>query len=811
MKLPLKWLKDYVDYNVTHKEFASKMLLRGFEVADIIPEMKVSNVVVCTITHIEQHPNAERLRVCNIDIGAENELVIVTNATNVYEGCQVPVALDGAILADGMEIKPTKMRGVLSSGMFCGGAELGINDVEYEGAGADSVLILNNGTKYTNGMRIQEALGLDDVIFDIELTPNRPDCQSIIGLCREAASALGQKFHEPVIKPVAGSGSAADYAKVTVLNPNLCPRYCARVVTDLKIEPSPKWMQLRLKLSGIRPINNIVDITNYVLLEYGHPMHAFDLACIEDAHIVVRNAVEGEVVTTLDGKQRAVTPDMLLIADPHKGVGIAGVMGGLNSEITGNTKVTLFESAVFNAANIRRTTQKLHHSTDSSARFTKGVEAVNAELAVNRAIELVDILGAGRVIGSMIDVCNADISEKVVNADVCHINRILNTKLSGESMAELLSSISIPAEVCENKLRIKVPHFRTDIEDGIETDWDIAEEIGRLYGYDNIEPTLMHGDSFQGRLSRSVIIEDRVKDTMAAMGFMELYNYNFTSPQEYDLLLIPENDEKRNTVRLQNPFGEDQSLMRTTLIGGLLRTMRTNCNKKSGHGRFFEIGNVHFNNPDLPEERKMLGIIAYGGAGNVRNAENFFTLKGIIEKLFEILGIENARFERGGGAYLHPGQKAVVSIDGEVIGEMGCTHPRVEKNFGLSCNAYLAEIDFNKLAAHTNNSRKYRPLPKFPIVPRDIAVVVDRNIEAQTVIDIINTAKTQVIVENAKVFDVYYPKEAGDKGIPEGKKSMAFSFELRSDERTLTDEDINRAVNTILKALKFRLDAVLRS
>ena len=358
-------------------------------------------------------------------------------------------------------------------------------------------------------------------------------------------------------------------------------------------------MQLRLKLAGIRPINNIVDITNYVLLEYGHPMHAFDLACIEDAHIVVRNAVEGEVVTTLDGKQRAVTPDMLLIADPHKGVGIAGVMGGLNSEITENTKVTLFESAVFNAANIRRTTQKLHHSTDSSARFTKGVEAVNAELAVNRAIELVDILGAGRVIGSMIDVCNADISEKVVNADVCHINRILNTKLSGESMAELLSTISIPAEVCENKLRIKVPHFRTDIEDGIETDWDIAEEVGRLYGYDNIEPTLMHGDSFQGRLSRSVIIEDRVKDTMAAMGFMELYNYNFTSPQEYDLLLIPENDEKRNTVRLQNPFGEDQSLMRTTLIGGLLRTMRTNCNKKSGHGRFFEIGNVHFNNPDL--------------------------------------------------------------------------------------------------------------------------------------------------------------------------------------------------------------------
>lgn len=377
-------------------------------------------------------------------------------------------------------------------------------------------------------------------------------------------------------------------------------------------------------------------------------------------------------------------------------------------------------------------------------------------------------------------------------------------------MAELLSTISIPAEVCENKLRIKVPHFRTDIEDGIETDWDIAEEIGRLYGYDNIEPTLMHGDSFQGRLSRSVIIEDRVKDTMAAMGFMELYNYNFTSPQEYDLLLIPENDEKRNTVRLQNPFGEDQSLMRTTLIGGLLRTMRTNCNKRAATAGSSKSAMFTSTTPICPRNARC-SALSHTAVQEMSAMPKLFTLKGIIEKLFEILGIENARFERGGGAYLHPGQKAVVSIDGEVIGEMGCTHPRVEKNFGLSCNAYLAEIDFNKLAAHTNNSRKYRPLPKFPIVPRDIAVVVDRNIEAQTVIDIINTAKTQVIVENAKVFDVYYPKEAGDKGIPEGKKSMAFSFELRSDERTLTDEDINRAVNTILKALKFRLDAVLRS
>lgn len=804
MKLPLKWLRDYVDYNVTHKEFVQRMLWRGFEVADIIPEMNVKNVYVCTITHIEQHPNAERLRVCAVDVGREEPLTIVTNATNVYEGCQVPVALDGAVLADGMEIKPTKMRGVMSAGMFCGGAELGINDVEYEGAGNDSVLILNEA--HPNGQRIQEVFGLDDVIFDIELTPNRPDCQSIIGICREAASALGQPFKEPVIDDVAGEGDAADYAKVTVLNPDLCPRYCARVVTDLRIEPSPKWMQLRLKLVGLRPINNIVDITNYVLIEYGHPMHAFDLACVDEAHIVVRNAEEGEVVTTLDGKERTMSADMLLIADPHKGVGIAGVMGGENSEITENTKATLFESAVFIPANIRKTTQKLRHSTDSSARFVKGVEKVNAEKAVNRAIELVNKLNAGRVIGNMIDVCSADLSEKHVRANIAHVNEILSTQLTGEKMCELLGSINIPAVTDDDGINITVPHFRTDIENGIETDWDIAEEVGRIYGYDNIEPTLMYGDTFQGKPGKEVVQEDTVKDTMVSLGFMELYNYNFTSPQEYDVLRIPKDDEKRLTVRLSNPFGEDQSLMRTTLLGGLLRTMEVNCNRKSGHGRFFEVGNVHFNNnADLPEERKLIGIMCFG------EGEDFFTLKGAIEHLFSVIGIESARFSKGGGEYFHPGQKAIITIDGEQIGEMGTIHPAVQRSFGLSTRAYIAEMDFRRLCSHMAGIRKYKPLPKFPVVPRDIAIVVDKNVGAQEVIDVINSAKARVIIENAHVFDVYYPEKPGDKGIPEGKKSMAFSFELRSDERTLNDEDINQAMKTILKALKFRLDADLRS
>lgn len=810
MKLPLKWLKDHVEYKVSHEEFATRMLLRGFEVAEIIPEMKATGVVVCTIDAIEQHPNAERLRVCSVDIGKRDaddnklNITIVTNAQNVSVGDQVPVALDGAVLADGMLIRPTKMRGVESLGMFCGGAELGIGDAEYPGAGGDSVLILNE--KYENGDKIETALDLEDVIFDIELTPNRTDCQSILGLCREAASALGQKFREPEIRHIEGVGDAAEYAEVSVFNAELCPRYLARVVTDLKVEPSPRWMQLRLKLAGLRPINNIVDITNFVLLEYGHPMHAFDLSCITDGHIIVRNAKAGEVVTTLDGKEREVSKDMLLIADPSKGVGIAGVMGGLNSEITENTKVTLFESAVFLPDNIRHTTRKLRHSTDSSARFTKGVEAVNAEKAIERAIELVHTLGAGKVIGGTIDVCAEPVEPRTVYADVKHVNSILNTDFSGERMAELLDSINIPAAVEGDKLKIDVPHFRTDIESGLETDWDIAEEIGRLYGYDNIAPALMNGDTIRGRIGESFAREDEIKDLLAAMGFMELYNYNFTSPQEYDALLIPQDDEKRKTVRLRNPFGEDQSLMRTTLIGGMLRTLRTNANRKSGHGRFFELGNVHFdNNDDLPEERRLLGIACTGAN------ESFYTLKGVIEQLFSVLGAKELRFERGGGEYLHPGQKAVILLEGERIGELGGVHPKVRKSFELSQSAYIAELDFFKLISHLEAVRKFRPLPKFTTVPRDLAIVVDENAEAQSIIDAIAATKTAAIVENVRVFDVFYPKTPGEKGIPEGKKSMAFRFELRSDEHTLNDEEINRTVNQILKALKFRLDAELRS
>ena len=800
MKLPLKWLKEYVDFNVTPERFVELMMWRGFEIAGIIDEMPgIENVVVGRINKLERHPNADKLQICQIDVGGK-VLQIITGADNVFEGALVPVAVDGAKLSGGIEIHPTVMRGVDSFGMLCSGKELGLIECDYAGAEINGIMILHEDQK--PGARIQEAVGLDDVIFDIELTPNRADCQSIIGICREAAAALGQRFHEPAIKPVKGEGKASDYASVTIENTELCPRYAARVVTDLNIEPSPAWMQKKLRSVGLRPINNIVDITNYVMVEYGHPMHAFDLACVKDGHIVVRNAKAGEIVTTLDGKPRETTEDMLLIADPEKGVGIAGVMGGENSEITENTKATLFEAAVFKGSNIRGTTRKLHHVTDAAARFIKGVEPVNAMLAMNRAIELVHELGAGKVVGDTIDVCAADTGDRVIRVDYAHVNRILNTDIAPEKMCEMLDTICIAATVEGDKLTVTVPHYRVDIESGIEADWDIAEEIGRIYGYDNIPATLMQGDTFRGRLSPQTAFDDSVKDAMVTQGCYEIYNYNFTGPAVLDALLLGAENEKRKAVRILNPFGEDQSLMRTTLIQGMLDTLQRNLGRKTGHGRFFEVGNIHIdNNADLPEERKQLGVVV-SGAG-----EDFFTLKGCVEALLEELNMLDGYAVRpGGGEYFQPGQKAEVLLDGEVVGEFGTVHPKVLKAFDVSQPAYYAELSVDKLVEHKRPHTTYRALPKYPVVLRDIAVVVDESVTSAAMRDAILAAPVKPLIENAELFDVYR-----GKGIDEGKKSMAFTFTLRYDDRTLADEDIKEAMDCVIAALEEKLGAKLRA
>ncbi len=801
MKLPLSWLKEYVDWNVTPEEFVELMMWRGFEVASIEREMEdISGVVVGKILRLEKHPNADKLQICTIDVGKAEPLTIITGAPNVFEGALIPVALDGAHLCNGIVIKPTVMRGVASAGMLCSGEELGLTEADYPGASVYGILILQE--EHPLGQSIKEVMQKDDIVFDIELTPNRADCQSIIGMAREAAAALGQPFKEPVIRNVAGTGSASDYARVTVENTELCPRYAARVVTDLHIAPSPDWMQKKLRSVGLRPINNIVDITNYVMVEYGHPMHAFDLACVSDGHIVVRNAKENELVRTLDGKDRPVTPEMLLIADPQKGVGIAGVMGGENSEITENTKATLFEAAVFKGSNIRATTRKLRHVTDAAARFIKGVEPVNAMLALQRAIELVDELHAGTVIGETIDVCAADLSDRVIKVDTAHVNRILNTSIGAADMAKMLGTICIPAQVEGETLIVQVPHYRVDIESGIEADWDVAEEIGRVYGYYNIAPTLMTGNTFRGRLSEDMRYDDVIKDAMVAQGCYEMYNFNFTGPSALDALLLSADSEKRLAVKLMNPFGEDQSLMRTTLASGILESIARNCNRKTGHGRFFEVGNVHIdNNDDLPEERNMLGVAFTG------EDENFFTLKGSIEALLERLGLlRHFEILPGGSEYFQQGQKAILHVGREVIGEMGTVHPLVQKSFGIPQKVYIAEIDIKKLTAQKKADKGYKALPKFPVVPRDLAVVVDEDVTNADVSHAIKAAHLKVIIGDVALFDVYR-----GKGIPEGKKSMAYTFTLRAEDRTLTDDDITAAMDAVLETLRDKFNAALRA
>ena len=791
MKLPLRWLKEYVDFNVTVDEFVEKLMWRGFEMASVDPEMPgVSGVVIGRVLDIRRHENSDHLHICAIDIGKE-VLQIVTGAQNVSKGDLVPVAVVGAVLS-GHEMTKVNMRGVESYGMLCSGGELGLTDADYPGSEVNGILILKED--HPLGQTIQEAVGLDSVVFDIELTPNRPDCASIIGICREAAAALGQTFREPAIRPVEGTGNESDYASVTVKNTDLCPRYTARVVTDIRIEPSPAWMQKKLRSVGLRPINNIVDITNYVMVEYGHPMHAFDLSCVKDGHIVVRNAYENEIVTTLDEKQRAVDPGMLLIADPEKGVGIAGVMGGLNSEITENTKAVLFESAVFKSSNIRRTSRMLRHTTDAAAHFIKGVEPVNAGLALDRAIELIEELHAGTVIGKTIDVCAVSLEDRTVEIDTDHVNRILATDFTPQEMSDMLKTICISSVPGQNRLALTIPHFRTDIESGIEADWDIAEEIARLYGYYKIEPTLMRGDTFRGGIGPVFAFEDLVKDTMAAQGAYEMYNYNFTGPAALDALRIAEDDPMREAVRIMNPFGEDQSLMRTTLYMGMLDSAARNWNRHTAQTRFFEVGNVHFDNNDiLPEEQKKLGIIYFS------DSEDFFSLKGTIETLFEACSVPGTVFRAAERPYFQPGQAALIlaSDQSTVLGEIGRLHPDIAEKWDLDCPVYMAELSVSALMAASTGVKKFIPLPRFPVVQRDLAVVVDDRTENAAVSRIILDTEANCTISDVELFDVY----AGI-GIPAGMKSMAYTFTLRSDDHTLTDEEIHAAMDAIIANLE---------
>mgnify|MGYP000630694630 FL=1 len=801
MRVPMKWLSQYVDTTgYTPVEIAKLLTNRGLEIAGV-EELgaNIQNVVAGRLLSVVRHENSDHLQICMVDVGRGEPIQIVTGAQNVKAGDLVPVALHDSRLPNGLHIKKGKLRGALSEGMLCSGEELCLTEDDYPGAGEHGILILQED--WPAGTDIREVLGLNDTVLEAEPTPNRPDLQSVIGVAREVAFAVSRPLKLPDVHVKAESGkNISDFVKVEVEDKKLCPRYMARTVRDIHIGPSPKWMKDALRAAGVRSINNIVDITNYVMLETGQPMHAFDLACVADSHIVVRRAREGEKLQTLDGKERELDTDMLCICDANKPVGVAGVMGGANSEITANTKTVLFESAKFNGYSIRMTSKKLGMMTEASQRFVKGVDIEGTAYALERACQLVELLGAGRVDEGVIDVAGEDLSRRKILARPERVNALVALNVPAERMAEILNGLCIPTKLEGGLLHIEVPHFRDDIEG----EADISEEIARIVGYDEIPLTFMRGDLSRGRLTRAQKQVEAVRDALCGMGAYECNTYSFTGQSAYDKLLLPEDSPLRDSVRILNPFGEDNALMRTTLAVSLLPVAALNINKKNGDFRIFEISNLYTPSTqegELPEGRQVVCIILHG------EGEDFFTLKGVVETLCEALGVgaEKLDYSAGGEAYYHPGRKAVLTVDGTYAGQLGEVHPDCAANFEIASRIYMAELELNALFAAATEQKKFKPLPKFPAVERDIAFVLSEAYTAKQVKDVIQKAGGELL-EAAELFDVYQGAH-----IETGKKSMAYSLRFRAAERTLTDDEVAEATGRILAALEGSLGAKLRS
>jgi len=795
MKAPLSWLKDFVDIEVESKELADAMTMSGSKVEGIeVQGEEISKVVVGKIVSLEKHPNADRLQVSKVDVGSE-VLQVVTGATNIKVGDYIPVALHGATLPGGVKITKGKLRGVESNGMMCSIQELNLTKDDYPEAAEDGIFILEEGLPL--GKDIKEVLGLNETVLDFEITSNRPDCLSILGLAREAAATLKSRFKKPEIKVKEEGDEAHKYASVEIQAPDLCPRYAARIVKDVKIMPSPKWMRDRLKAAGVRPINNIVDITNYVMLELGQPMHAFDLEYLEDRKIVVRRAFEGEVITTLDDQERKLDPSMLMIADGKKAVAVAGVMGGANSEITENTKTILFESANFDGISVRLTAKKLGMRTEASSRFEKGLDVENVITAVNRAAQLVEELGAGTVCKGIIDCYPGKQEQRSVAFSPERINALLGTSVSKDEMVEIFTRLEL--EVDEENMVVKVPSFRPDIE----READLAEEVARFYGYNNIKATLLEGKATTvGRKTYKQRIEDIVVNTMLSCGLYETYTYSFTSPKVFDMIRLPMDSKLRKAVVISNPLGEDYSIMRTTTIPDMLRCLSTNYNRRVEEARLFELSYVYLPVDDqvtqLPEEKQTLTIGMYGEL-------DFFDLKGVIEELMAALGIDKCEFvpEKNNPSF-HPGRTANLEIKGKVIGTIGQIHPEAAKKFECPEETYVGIVDFMSLVKYSSLTSEYKQLPRYPAVTRDIAMLVKDEIMVKQIEDIIKQSSGKIL-EEIKLFDVYKGKQ-----VPEGMKSVAYSITFRAEDRTLTDDDVNKAMERILDGLKNNLGAQLR-
>mgnify|MGYP000652977860 FL=1 len=799
MLLSRKWLNEFVPVDVDDRTFAEDMTLSGskVEITEIEGE-EISNVVVGRVVEIKRHENSDHMWICQVDVGEEAPIQIVTGAQNVSQGDLVPVAKHNSTLPGGVKITKGKLRGEKSNGMLCSYKELGMTDNDWPYSVVDGIFLLNSdpdlkAKDLKPGDDIRTAIGLDDHVVEFEITPNRPDCLSVIGLAREAAVTYGKNMaqHEPVVKG-GGIGNLTELLDVETPATDLCPRYTARMVRNVKIGPSPKWMRDRLRASGVRPINNIVDITNYVMLEYGQPMHAFDYRYVNGGKIVVRRAEDGETLTTLDGNVRQLNSSMLVIADEHRAVGLAGIMGGENSEIVEDTVDVVFESANFNGTSIRRTALALGMRTEASAKFEKGLDILNTLPAVNRACELVEMLGAGEVLDGTIDILNFVPQPKQLKLRADKINALLGTDIDAAEMCRILQELGfgVDGDI------ITVPSWRGDVEHYS----DLAEEVARFYGYNQIPTTAMTGVTTRGGYSPEQMLERSLGTVCRSLGYDEIITYSFISPTYYDKIRLPEDSPLRKSMKIMNPLGEDTSIMRTTVMPSMLEILTRNYNYRNKEAHLYELGRTYFEREDgMADEPKHLSLGVYGPE------ESFFTLKGAVETILDSIQAEDVTYvaEKSDPSY-HPGRCAKVYVNGQEVGTLGQIHPLVAANYGVDAELYYADLKFDALFASRGADPKYQPLPKFPAVTRDIAVLVDKAVTVGAMESSIQAA-AKGLLKDVTLFDIY----EGAK-LPTGKKSVAFNLVLRADDRSLTAQEADDEVNLVLERLKKDFGAMLR-
>ena len=796
MKISLNALKYYVDINVSVEELCEKMTLAGFEIESIEKQGEnLKNVVAAKILKIAPHEDSDHLQICQMDVGKGEPVQIVTGAQNISEGDLVPAALDDSYLPNGMHIVAGKLRGVPSNGMLCSGEELCLTEADYKGASVYGILILHEDD-CKPGTDMREVLGLNDYIIDFKITANRPDCNCFIGVAKEISVVLNTEFKLPATDYKTVGEDINDYIGLEVKNYDLCPRYIGRFVKNLRIKPSPDWMQKAITASGMRPINNIVDITNFVMLETGQPMHAFNYDEIADKKIIVRNAAEGESITTLDGNEHKLTPDMLVIADGKKPSCLAGIMGGQESEIEDDTKDLFLESAKFRRDNIRHTGRALGIRTEASGRFEKGIDIINVEFAMERALNLIYTLDAGDIVDGVLDKNEGLPEDKILTVKTADVLALLGVEIPESEVVSILNRLHLKTTAENGVLTVSVPSIRDDVEGRA----DLAEEVMRIYGYDHIVSTPMVGNVVRGTKLPERIKTDKIKKLLCGLGCFEIATYSFIASGALDTLKLDENDERRNAIKLLNPLGDEYSVLRTQLTTSMLTVLSTNINRKIENARFFEISK-RFIPKSLPltEQPLELPTMSIGIYGN---DEDFFTLKGIIEEVMAISGA-HTQYERSNEPYLHPGRQALCKANNVPCAVLGEVHPDVLAKYGIEKRAYVAEIKLDVLLAINKRKTVYKPIPKFPAVERDFAFLCDKDVTIGAIEQAITKGAGRLL-EKLKLFDIYEGSQ-----IPEGKKSVAYSVFLRSSEGTLSDEQINTATENIIDKLE-KIGAELR-